>query len=128
MNNIQTRDIIYSGGYSTKKKKVFFTHKMIKDQLSKDDLLLLLSEGFQDCSYSNDEVASFYHPVSGQKDSNGNYHDPLVIMVIYDYCDDAQEFVITFEIYDENEDEIYFSDDMADIIGIYKTIVQQRRK
>ena len=46
---IQTRDIIYSGGYSTKKKRVFFTHKMIKDQLSNDDLLLLLSEGFQDC-------------------------------------------------------------------------------
>ena len=48
-------------------------------------------------------------------------------MVTYEYCDDKQKNVIGFEIYDENEDEIYFSDDMADIIGIYKTIVQERR-
>ena len=118
MNNIQTRDIIYSGGYEVKKPKVYYTHFDIKSKLSKSQLLLLLSEGFQDCSYGNDEVASFYHPD----------HDPLVIMVTYEYCDDKQKNVIGFEIYDGNEDEIYFSDDMADIIGIYKTIVQERRK
>ena len=125
---IKTTDIIYSGGYEVKKSPVYYTHFDIKSKLSKPQLLLLLSEGFQDCSYSNDEVASFYHPKSGEKDSDGLYSDPLVIMVTYGYCEDKQKNVIGFEIYDENEDEIYFSDDMADIIGIYKTIAQERKK
>ena len=121
---IRTKDIIYSGDYQTVKKKTFYTHKDIKDKLSKDDLLLLLSEGFIDCSYDNDEVASFYHEKSGEKDSNGLYSDPLVIMII---PDDDKILSISFEIYDDAEDEFYYSDNMEDIIGIYKTIVERRK-
>ena len=113
----KTSDIIFSGGYEVGKNKVFYTHKEIKDELSKDDLLLLLSEGFKDASYANDEAPSFYHPKSGTL---------LAIFVVKD--EDDQSKPVTFEIYDDIEDEVYFSDDMADIIGIFKTIVEQRKK
>ena len=114
-----------------KHNQTYFTHRDDKNHLTHEQLLILLSEGFRDCSWSDDENASFY--LEGNTFINNEHmYDPLAIYVISNR--DGEKPVkpeyadVYFYIYDTDTDEHYHSESLEAIINVYKTILIERRQ